>query len=300
MAIVNFESVASAAEALQVAGQRPSVRAVIAALGGGSPNSVLKLLGEWKAGRPVVRIADTELDPRITDAIKVQMQRVAEQAAHAAEERAGALDEDLQALAEAQATAEQEIATLTTERDNAQAQAADFVEQLKTAHADAERAAEQSAQVLAAVRQELASERERQEKATAALVRAEMRLEAVPALQCEVERLRDALESSQQARGQADQAAAVLTAKFEAAERRATEADARTAKVDARADTLASDLAGVNAALQACQARLETSVRDAAAEAKKLRQELADLKRPAQAVTVKPVQAGAGQGALKL
>ena len=152
MAIVNFESVASAAEALQVAGQRPSVRAVIAALGGGSPNSVLKLLGEWKAGRPVVRIADTELDPRITDAIKVQMQRVAEQAAHAAEERAGALDEDLQALAEAQATAEQEIATLTTERDNAQAQAADFVEQLKTAHADAERAAEQSAQVLAVYR----------------------------------------------------------------------------------------------------------------------------------------------------
>ena len=34
MAIVNFESVAAAAEALQAAGQRASVRAVMAALGG--------------------------------------------------------------------------------------------------------------------------------------------------------------------------------------------------------------------------------------------------------------------------
>ena len=69
MAIVNFEAVATAAEALQAAGQRASVRAVTAAIGGGSPNAVLKLLGEWKAGRPVVRAADTELDPKITAAI---------------------------------------------------------------------------------------------------------------------------------------------------------------------------------------------------------------------------------------
>lgn len=139
MALVNFENVASAAEALQAAGQRASVRAVIAALGGGSPNSVLKMLAEWKAGRPVVRIADTELDHRITDAIKVQMQRVAEQAAAAAEERAGALDEDLQALAEAQAQSEQQIAGLTAERDEAQAQTVDFLEQLKEVQADAVR-----------------------------------------------------------------------------------------------------------------------------------------------------------------
>ena len=103
MAIVTFESVAAAAETLQAAGQRASVRAVTAAIGGGSPNTVLKLLGEWKAGRPVVRIADTELDPKITTAIVEQMQRVATAAAAAAEERAAGVDEDLQALSEAQA-----------------------------------------------------------------------------------------------------------------------------------------------------------------------------------------------------
>ena len=193
MAIVNFESVAAAAEALQSAGQRPSVRAVIAALGGGSPNSVLKLLGEWKAGRPVVRIADTELDHRITEAIKAQMQRVAEQAAAAAEERAAAIDEDLQALAEAQASAEQQITGLTAERDTAKAQAADFVEKLKESQAQAERNQEQAAAALAALRQELSSERQRQEQAAAALARAEVRLEVVPALQADIERLRTAL-----------------------------------------------------------------------------------------------------------
>ena len=314
MAIVNFESVAAAAEALQAAGQRASVRAVIAALGGGSPNSVLKLLAEWKAGRPVVRIADTELDPRITDAIKLQMQRVAEQAAQAAEERAGALDEDLQALAEAQASAEQQIAALTAERDTAQVQASDFVEQLKAAQAEGERNQEQATQALAALRQELAGERARLEASAAELARAQVRLEALPALQADIEQLRatlraDAAQSAQalaschQARQLAEQGAAVLGARLEAAERRATEADARTAKADARADALAHDLAGVNVALQAAHGRLEAAAREvgaAEAVARKSAEEFAEFKR--QAATPKPAKAaGKGeQGALKL
>ncbi len=301
MALVSFQTVATAAETLQAAGQRPSVRAVIAALGGGSPNAVLKFLSEWKAGRPVVRIADTELDPRITDAIRVQMQRVAEQAAAVAEERASALDEDLQALVEAQAQAEQQIAALTTERDTAQAQAGDFFEQLKEAQAQAERDQEQTAQALAALRQELVSERQRQEHAAAALARAEVRMEALPALQAEAERLRVVLDTSEQGRIQAEQAAAVLKAKLEAAERRATEADARTARADVKADALANDLAGLNAALQASQARLEAAAREvgaAEAMAKKLSQELADLK--SQAAVGKPAKGQGQQGSLKL
>lgn len=312
MAIVNFESVAAAAEALQAAGQRASVRAVIASLGGGSPNSVLKLLAEWKAGRPVVRIADTELDPRITDAIKVQMQRVAEQAAQAAEERAGALDEDLQALAEAQAQAEQQIAALQAERDTAQAQAADFVEQLKEAQAEGQRNQDQAAQALAALRQELKAERQRFEATAAELARAQVRLEALPALQADIEQLRatlradaeqsaQALASCQQARQLAEQGAAVLGARLEAAERRATEADARTAKADARSDALAHDLAGVNVTLQAAQGRLEAAAREvgaAEAAARKVADELAECKRLN--VPVKSAKKEKGQGALEL
>ena len=113
MAIVTYEAVAAAAEALQGAGQRPSVRAVTAAIGGGSPNTVLKMLAHCKAGPPVVRVADTELAPKTTSAIAEQLQRVATAPAAAAEERAAATDDDLQALAEAHAQSEKQIATLT-------------------------------------------------------------------------------------------------------------------------------------------------------------------------------------------
>ena len=263
MALVTFDLVAAAAEALQAAGQRASVRAVTAALGGGSPNSVLRFLTEYKAGRPVVRVADVDLDHRITDAIRAQMQDVAGHAAAAAEERASALDDDLQALAEAQADAEKHIAGLTSERDAAQAQSADFSQKLGVVQADAARAQVQAADVLAVLRSELAGERERHGQAAAALARAEVRLEVVPALQADVDRLRAALASAHDARVQAEQTGAVLTAKLESAERRALEADLRTGKADARADTLASDLASVHGTLQACQVRLEMADRRA-------------------------------------
>ena len=298
MALVTFDLVAAAAEALQAAGQRASVRAVTAALGGGSPNSVLRFLTEYKAGRPVVRVADVDLDRGITDSITAQMQRVAGHAAAAAEERASALDDDLQALAEAQADAEKHIAGLTSERDAAQAQSADFSQKLGVVQADAARAQVQAADVLAVLRSELAGERERHGQAAAALARAEVRLEVVPALQADVDRLRAALASAHDARVQAEQTGAVLTAKLESAERRALEADLRTGKADARADTLAHDLASVNGTLQACQVRLEMATREvgiAEAAAKKSAAELAGLK--LQATKQKIVEQ---QGALKL
>jgi chromosome segregation ATPase len=259
MAIVTFEAVATAAEALQAAGQRASVRAVTAAIGGGSPNTILKLLGEWKAGRPVVRAADTELDPKITAAIVEQMQRVATAAAAAAEERAAGVDEDLQALSEAQAAAEQQINALTAELDAATTTAAKLAEQLEVTQADASRAAEQATAAAAGLRQELATERQRQEAAAAALARAEVRLEAVPGLQAEIERLRTALEADQKARQLAEQSAAVFAAKLEAAERRATEAEARTVKAEAAA---AQVITNAEAAAQANQSRLESVLRE--------------------------------------
>lgn len=255
MAKVTFEAVAVAAEALQAAGQRASVRAVTAAIGGGSPNTVLKMLSEWKAGRPVVRMADTELDQRITTAIIEQMQRVATTAAAAAEERAAGIDEDLQALAEAQAEAEQHIAALTTERDTAQAKTAELIAQLKEVHATVEREKEQATATANTLRNDLAAERQRLEATASALARAEVRLEVLPGMQAEADRLRAALDTSQQAHHRAEQQAAVLGAKLEAADRRATEAEARTVKVEAavahtveKAENLSAELAAARKA----------------------------------------------------
>lgn len=210
MALINFQAVAAAAEALQLAGQRPSVRAVIAHLGGGSPNAVLKHLSEWKTGRPLVRVAETDLDARIISAIIDQMQRVAVTAAAAAEERAAGIEEDLQALAEAQQAAEQQIEALTGERDTAQRQVEEA--ERRRQHAD-----EQSL----ALRADLAGERKHQEHTAAALAKAEVRLEAL----ADLERLRVALDAERRDRITAEQQAAVLAAKLEDAERRADKAE---------------------------------------------------------------------------
>ena len=266
---------------LQVAGQRPSVRAVIAHLGGGSPNAVLKHLGEWKAGRPVVRIEDTALDARITSAIIDQMQRVAVAAAAAAEERAAGIEDDLQALAEAQQAAEQQIEALTAERDTSREQSEGLSRQLADVQANAERTQQHATEQAAAFRVELAGERKHQEQTAAALVKAEVRLEALPDLHTEIARLRAVLDTEGKARVAAEQQAAVLAAKLDAAIERATRAESRV-------DQTARELVSANAAVQAGQARLESAAREiedakkAAAEArtaaKKSSEEAAELR----------------------
>jgi len=52
MSRVNYENVAKACERLVSEGMRPSVRNVTNLLGGGSPNSVLSYLRDWKSSRP--------------------------------------------------------------------------------------------------------------------------------------------------------------------------------------------------------------------------------------------------------
>lgn len=243
MAIVSFETVAAAAESLTAAGQRPSVRAVLAHLGGGSPNAILKLLNEWKAGRPVVRVEDTALDARIVAAIAEQMQRVAAAAGEEAEARAAGLADDLQAFAEANVAGEQLAGALAVERDGLAAAVADLGRQLAEAQADAVRREQQTAEQVAALRADLAAERARADLAGAALAKAEVRLEVLPTLHDDVARLRAALEAEQKARVAADQLAAVDGAKLEAAIDRADRADAAAAKIEARLDVVAAKLA---------------------------------------------------------
>lgn len=295
MALANFETVAAAAEALQAAGQRASVRSVRTAIGGGSFNTVLQLLSDWKAGRPLIKASQTELDPKISAVIGEQMQLVAAAAAKAAEERAASAEDDLQTLSEAQTLAEQQIADLTAARDSAEAQIKELGEKLTENAAAAGRAIDQGRVIAQDLRSDLSAERTKQETTAAALVRAEMRLEVVPGLHAEIERLKSVLDASQAARQTAEQAAAVLAAKLDAAERRATEADARTAKAEAavtqataKAEATARELVSANAAVQAGQARLESAAREiedakkaasaASAAAKKSGEEAAELR----------------------
>lgn len=212
MVLINFQAVAAAAETLQLAGQHPSVRAVIAHLGGGSPNLVLKYLSKWKTSHPLVHVSEIDLAAWITSAINDQMPRVAVTAA--AEERAAGIEEDLRALMEAQQAAERQIKVLTMERDAAR-------QELEEAERNRRHADEQVVTLCA----DRAGERQQQEQIIDALAKAEVQIEALSYLQSKVERIRTVLGIEIKARIFAEQQTAILALKLEDAERRANKAE---------------------------------------------------------------------------
>ena len=190
MALVTYESVAAAAEAIQQAGGKPSVRAVMSQLGGGSPNAIGPLLNEWRAGRPLVRASDIELDPRIAQLIAEQVQKAASDAARAAEERAATVQEDAEAVAEAGREAEAEAQRLTVALEAAHDEAARMTDELERMREQSERDSKASAEREAALKAEAEAERARGDQVAAQLAKAEVRLEALPELHAELERLR--------------------------------------------------------------------------------------------------------------
>jgi colicin import membrane protein len=236
MAIVTFETVAQAAEALQQGGSRPSVRALIAALGGGSPNSVLKHLREWQAGRPLVKPSDAEIDDAILAAIRKQIDRSAQAGAAVAEARAADAEDNLQLYVDAQSAAEQQIAALTVELDQVREQVLGLTEQLTDAQRDAENERQHAIETAAALRSELADERERTNQAGAALAKAEVRLEQLPALLGEVAALKVSLGEQQAARTVAEQQAAVLTAQLDSLRGQLAELRDARARIESERD----------------------------------------------------------------
>ena len=150
--LVTFESVAAAAEVIVATGKRPSVRTIAAALGGGSPNSILVHLRDWQSWRPVAGIADIDIDAQIIDGIKKQIQMTAARAAATAEEKAASTEDDLQAVSAEQAEAKQQITTLIDELDKSKDQVNALTKQIDTERADAERFAQTAQIAYAAMR----------------------------------------------------------------------------------------------------------------------------------------------------
>ena len=234
MALVNYENVVEAAEALIADGQKASVRKVIDRLGGGSPNAVLKLLGEYKAGRPVVRVSDVELDPAIIAAIKRQMQAVAVDATTAAEERAAALSDDLQTLSESSQAAEQQIETLTSEKLGIEAAVLDLTIKLRDQEIDAANKLQAAQVKIDELALDLGKERDRANFAMQDLGKAQARVEAIPALEAQISKLLGDLEAERKERAAADQRTAVAEARIQLVSEQASKAAADLVKAEAK------------------------------------------------------------------
>ncbi len=251
MALVNFEAVAAAAEAISKEGGKPSVRSVIAHLGGGSPNTVLPMLNEWKAGRVAVRSTDIELDPRIGQIIGELVKSASEQAARAAEERAADVQADAETVAEAGREAESQVQVLESQLVEAQQTIVVKERALEDAQAAAGIEAKNAQERIAALQVQLSEERTRADQAVQAVAKAEVRLELIPGLQAEVERLKPF-----------EQQAAVLAANLDSAKTVGAELKGRLDAALADAKASHDELERVRISEQSLQAKLDAALRE--------------------------------------
>lgn len=178
---VTYEQAAAAADALVAAGERPTIRAVRARLGGGSPNTIQRHLEEWNQGRTLAVQSATTLPAEIQRLILAEMGR----------EAAAVRAELQQELADARTNNEE----LARENDEQAQQIESLAAAFAQAQADLERrngAIEQFEQSLAAARETAERERQGAEAARQALAKAELKLDALPRLERELEAVRGA------------------------------------------------------------------------------------------------------------
>ena len=268
---ITFEQITAVADAMKMEGVKPTSRAVRERLGNtGSMGTINKLLGRWKSGQERQISAALVLPPALQRVLLEFMDNELTAARTTLEAE----------LAEQQ----QEAADLATENErqvvenDAQAEA---IESLRADVAAHRGRAGQLESDLAVARDEAVRERAGAELARTELAKAQLRLEAMPRLEADLVAVRAVLETERTGRQQAEQSAAVLAAKLEAAERRATEADARTTKAEAAAQVNQGRLESTLRELDAAKGAMATAT--AAAEksgeaAAELREQLEALK----------------------
>ncbi|MDD5330262.1 MAG: DNA-binding protein [Sulfuricella sp.] len=306
-ATITQEQVNAAADAIRASGAKPTARGIRDQLGTGSMATVLKFLQVRQSGQVKPAAQDVILPLALTRAL---VDFIGQEVAQA---RAG-LEAEL-------ATAQQSQADLIGESERQAAMIEAQGEALDLAHAEK---AELQGKLglmetdLATVRDEAARERQTAEAARTDLAKAQLRLEALPRIEVEADRLRGELDAERRARAEAEQKAAVLASKveYETGLRQKAEADlveqAKAAEeAHKRALASAEALGNARVTVQATTARLEAAARElrdtrkeadaARAEAKMAGEEAAELRGELAAVAgygreAKPQPAGSAGG----
>jgi colicin import membrane protein len=289
MANITPDRVFAAADALEASGSRVSVRSVRDYLGGGSPNQITPLLASWRARKPSVAAPEIQLDPRIVQLIAEQVRAAAGEAAVRADERANEAEDTLTLCQQENSELAEQLATTLRALDEARAnkveQQAGTISEIRE---EIERVRSEAEEEVEEANTRANREREVAETAQHALARAELRLESMPRLEGEVERLRTALDEALSGKQSAEQQAAVAAAKLDAATQRVSAAEER--EREARQQQAAAQEAAARAngdahqaqiTLQAVQARLESTSREletARGSLSELKEELKELR----------------------
>jgi len=276
---ITYEQVAKTADEIKAEGKKPTSRAVRELLGSGSMATVLKHLNQWNAGQQTQTntIFDNTLDPALARAIGSHIVAKTQEATSAV----------TSALADLQA--EQNILIAEGERQAAELDlSATSLAALSEQNAAlAGRVAQLEADA-AKTTAELVHERLSAEAARVELAKAELRLEAVPRIEKEIEQLRGELLLARTQAAEQHELAAVAVAKFDAAEHSASTALNTLAEAVKRAQQAEQSLSNERVAVHAANARLEAAAREvtsaqessakAQAAAKKAGEEAAELR----------------------
>ena len=274
--IVTQEAVFKAAAELAKGGQRPSVRNVIKAIGGGSPNDVAPLLAQWKETHTIA-VAPVVIDPRL---VQVLSEQIAVAVATARDEAAAdlaALQEDAAELARAGSEAEALASELAQSLEKVRDELHQQIGRNASLQSEADATKAQTEVDVQEANARALREREAAETARQALARAELRLEELPRLLAELESLRTELvrvreagvtseRAAAAAQSQSDKLAAVAEAKREAAEARAQAAEQARERIAVEARDAAArardEQAELRKALGASAAQVQELLRE--------------------------------------
>ena len=202
---ITFEQVATAADNIKAQSQKPTARNVRETLGAGSMATVLKFLQQWQSGqvRQSQAIDDT-LDVSIVRAISNQIAtKVQEATADATAQLA-----DLQGETDTLIT---ENERQSIELENKAVELAALQEQHSALAGRTEQLEDENKRQAGA----LLAERQASEGARVELAKAELRLEAVPRIEAEIEKVRLELDEERKKSSTLHEAAAVANAKLE-------------------------------------------------------------------------------------
>lgn len=231
-ATITQADVSAVAKRLDAAGIKPTNRAVREALGGGSMGTVVKLLRVWQAGQVREGDAPVTLPPALQ---KAMVDFVAQEVAAAKAALEGELAIAEQTCGDLVAESERQTATLDA-RDKE-------IEGLRTECAELRGRLAQLTTELETSRAALDKQRHAAEAARTELARLELRMEAVPKLEAELERLQAAREEERSGRVAAEQGAAVSAARLDKTEAQVLELKERFARAEADARGLPQECA---------------------------------------------------------
>ena len=203
-ASITQAEVSAEADRIRASGGKPTARSIREALGTGSMATVLRLLQNWQSGqvKPPARevVLPAGLQKALVDFVGGEV--VAAKAP---------IQEEL-------ASAQQSIRDLISENESQTAMIADQAEKiaaLTTQLDQVQAVSDQRTKEFEQLTAEIQHERAAVQDARIELAKAQLRMESLPRLEAECDRLRDLLEAEQKARTASDLAAAVATARLE-------------------------------------------------------------------------------------